>query len=344
MKPSCLNPCGVPSFLHSHCPAILAVVAAMTFAGSVHASRTFGFPEENPLISFEVPEDWKVKWKNDSLFVVSPDGGDVIVEVMAMDAASDESEEALKEAKSTVEDFKNLDLEVSDPAQANGLVLSMVGGSGEDSEGPALINMAVIKHPEVNRHILFSLIAAKENASKYGSDCGAMFNSLRVVSSENSAPADASASSKTFTYPDAEKPDFSIDFPADWEMKETDEGVYVESPDQLVAMNVIMVDKADVEDAEEVLKKKVGERFKEILWNGGKDPEVNKDEALGLTATFQNAQASDGEGTEAYSVNLVSYVRKSGDKALILLCQNPMRAIDKHAASMDAVLKSIKVR
>ena len=168
-------------------------------------------------------------------------------------------------------------------------------------------------------------------------------DSISAVASGESQSGGHSAV-QTFSYPDKAKPDFAVDFPADWNMKATDEGVYVESHDKLVAMNVIMVDKADLLDAEETLKKKVGERFKEILWNGGADPEVNKDAALGLTATFQHAQASDGTGTEKYSVNLVTYERKSGNKVLILLCQNPMRALEKHADAMETVLKSIKVR
>ncbi|MDB6069306.1 MAG: hypothetical protein JWL81_477, partial [Verrucomicrobiales bacterium] len=52
----------------------------------------------------------------------------------------------------------------------------------------------------------------------------------------------------------------------------------------------------------------------------------------------------DGGDTEKYSVNPVTYVRKEGDKALILLCQGPFRALDEHGDAMETVLKSIKVR
>ncbi len=344
MKKSLTAATGKSSLARVKKLTLLLCLTGLLSANVSRADQTIGYPVENPLITFNAPDDWKVKAKNDSVFVVSPDGGDVIVEVMAMEAAADDDAAAVKEAKSTVdEDFKNLKLTKSDPVEANGLVVSLLGGEGEDSSGPAHINMALIKHPEAARQILFSLIASKENASKYGAACGAMLGSISAVASGESGSHGNSAA-QTFSYPDKAKPDFAVDFPADWKMKSTDEGVYVESPDKLVAMNVIMVDKTELLDAEETLKKKVGERFKEILWNGGKDPEVNKDAALGLTATFQNAQASDGEGTEKYSVNLVSYERKSGDKALILLCQNPLRALDKHADAMEAVIKSIKVR
>ncbi len=316
----------------------ITVLLCTSFA---EADQSLQFPKEDPLISFTAPADWKAEIKGGSLFVVSPDGGDVILEVMTMEAGLDDDAEALKEAKGIVaEDFEKLELTPGDPVEAHGLVILPLGGDGEDKSGPAHINMAVIKHPDAKHPILFSIIVSKENAAKYGDACGAMFNSINASGAET-APA---GETQTYAYPDKDKPDFSVDFPADWKMNKTDEGTYVESPDKLIAMNVLIVDKADVSDAEETLKKKVGERFKEITWNQGNEPEVNKDEALGLTATFQNAQASDGEGTEKYGVNLVSYVRKSGDKSLILLCQNPLKALDKHAEAMEAVIKSIKVR
>jgi len=325
-------------------PLLFALTLA-SFVSVVQAEQSLVYPEKNPLVAFSVPDDWKTQVKHGSLFVVSPDGGDVIIEVSTLAAASDDDEAAVKEAKSTVEDFKNLKLTESEPAKANGLIVTLIGGEGEDDSGRAHLNLALLKHPDAENPILFSLIASKENAEKYGAACGAIVDSLSAAGS--AAPAEAAAASddvQTFSYPDAKKPDFAIDFPAAWKVKDTDEGVYVESPDKLVAMNVIMVDKADLADAEETLKKKVGERFKEIVWNKGGDPEVNKDEALGLVAVFQHAAASDGEGTEKYSVNLVSYDRKSGDKSLILLVQNPLRAMDKHAEAMEAVVKSIKVR
>jgi len=323
--------------------SLLLCLACLLLTTLAKADQALGYPIQNPLISFTAPDGWEAKVKNDSLFVVSPDGGDVIVEVMAMEAASDDDDAAIKEARDTVQDFKNLKLEKSDLSDANGLTVRLLGGEGEDASGPAHINMTLIKHPASDHQILFSVIASKETAAKYGAAVGGMLNSINAVDkSQADAPADGAV--QTFSYPDKAKPDFAVDFPGDWEIKETDEGVYVESPDKLVAMNVIMVDKADVADAEETLKKKVGERFKEILWNGGKEPEVNNDPALGVTATFQNAQASDGPGTEKYSVNLVTYARKSGDKSLILLCQNPLRALDKHADAMEAVIKSIRVR
>lgn len=110
-----------------------------------------------------------------------------------------------------------------------------------------------------------------------------------------SAAAPAGKNVQTFSYPSKAKPDFTIDFPADWKMETSPEGAYVESPDKLIPFNVIMIDASDVGVALESMKKKIGSAYSEIVWNEGKDPQVLKDAALGLTATFENGQAMDGK-------------------------------------------------
>lgn len=105
---------------------------------------------------------------------------------------------------------------------------------------------------------------------------------------------------------------------------------------------MLFIDIAEVDVALGNMKKSVGERFASIVWNGGKGPEVNKDEALGLTATFDNGVAED-KGTK-YAVNFVQYVRKSGKKFMLLLCQNPLTALDKHGDALTQVVRSIKVK
>jgi hypothetical protein len=160
--------------------SLFLCLTALFCTSFAKADQTLEFPKKNPLVKFIAPDDWKTQEKNGSLFVVSPDGGDVIVEVMMMDAAIDDDAAALKEAKGTVDqDFKNLKLTKTDPTKANGLTVTLYGGEGEDKNGVAHINMVLLKHPDATHQILFSLIASKENASKHGAACGAMFNSLQ---------------------------------------------------------------------------------------------------------------------------------------------------------------------
>jgi hypothetical protein len=66
--------------------------------------------------------------------------------------------------------------------------------------------------------------------------------------------------------------------------------------------------------------------------------------AGGVSATFNAAVASDGKGMEQYAINLVTCVRKEGDKALVLICQNHIAALKTHGDAMESMLKSSKVR
>jgi len=127
-------------------------------------------------------------------------------------------------------------------------------------------------------------------------------------------------------------------------MQKTERGVYVESPDKQLAMNVFGIDTSEVTYEEESLKKQVGERFKEVLWNDGNDPEVAGGDDVGLTSFTHKGVASDGEGTKKYILFLVSYVKKEGDKSLILLCQCPFDSFEKHADTLGEVIKSVQMR
>ncbi len=160
---------------------LIPCLAVLLLTGIAKADQAFGYPVKNPLISFSVPDGWEAKAKNASLFVISPDGGDVIVEVMMMEAATDDDDAAVKEAKDTMQDFKNLKLEKSDLSEAKGLVIRQIGGEGEDSSGSARINMTLIKHPDSDHQILFSVISSKETATKYGAAVDGMLNSINAV-------------------------------------------------------------------------------------------------------------------------------------------------------------------
>ncbi len=124
-------------------PCILVVCASFA-----QADQTLNYPEKNPLVLFKVPDDWKPKISNGSLFVVSPDRGEVIVEVMALESSIKDDAAAVKEAKGTVEqDFKNRKFTKADPVENNGLTATLLGGEGEDKSGEAHINIVLLKHP-----------------------------------------------------------------------------------------------------------------------------------------------------------------------------------------------------
>ena len=155
--------------------------AVFLCASLAQAEQTISFPPKQPLVTFQAPDDWKAEMKNGSMFVVSPDGGDVIVEVMTMEAGMKDQAPALKEAKGVVDgDFKKLVLSPLDPTDSNVINVTLYGGGGEDDSGPAMINRAILKHPEAKHPVLFCLIAAKAKAAEHGAACGAMMNSIKA--------------------------------------------------------------------------------------------------------------------------------------------------------------------
>ena len=314
---------------------LLSLTTGLLFNSVALADQTVSFPEDHPIIDLSFPDDWEIKPKEGVIYAHPKDDAGLFFSLTHLE--STDPTEAAAQAKEDIEAlFKNVKYKEPETAEAGEVNIMLINAKGTDEDGPANINLCLIGRKDKEALLALKCISSQEAFEKHG-DLG-----TKIINSITAHKATPEA--QTFSYPSAEKPDYAIDFPADWVMKANDEGVYVESPDKLVAANVIMVPKAELATAEEALKKSVGERFKEILWNEGNDPEVNKDDALGVTATFHNAVASDGDGTEKYSVNLVSYDREAGDKSLVLLVQNPQHAIEKHAENLEAILKSIKVR
>jgi hypothetical protein len=293
-----------------------------------HAEQTLSYPEENPLISFTAPDDWKAQVKNGSLFVLSPDGGEVIVEVMAMEAGIDDDAAAVKEAKSTVSaDFKKLAFEKSDPAESNGLIVTLLGGSGEDKTGEAHINMALIKHPEAEHQILFSLIASKDSAGTHGPACGAMMNSISA----------AAAETQTYSYPDKDTPALTMDVPAGWEIDADAKGGYFVSPDKKFTLNVIPIDMEHIDAGLVNITKQVSAKYDEVVWNEGGEPKVNIDESSGATLISSEGVAKGG-GIE-HKLGVYQFAKKGAEKFFILSAWSPLELAD--GPNGDAALKML---
>ncbi len=147
---------------------------------------------------------------------------------------------------------------------------------------------------------------------------------------------------QTYSYPSQDAPVFAIDFPADWDMTTNTEGAYVESPDKLVAMNVLLIDQSELDVAIEKLKQETGSKFESITWNEGQEPNTVTDDALELTATFNNGLA-EASGVK-YTVNFVQYVKKNGKKFFLLITQAPIKALDTHADAIEKIVRSIKAQ
>jgi hypothetical protein len=316
----------------------LSVVLCASFA---QAEQSHVYPKKNPLVTFTVPDDWKAEVKHDSLFVVSPDGGDVIVEVSMMEAAIDDDAAAVKEARSTVDqDFKKLNLTKSDPAKANGLVVTLLGGEGIDDSGPAHINMALIKHPEAETQVLFSLIASKDKAAKHGAACGAMLNSIsaaapgKAMGGKTKAPA---ASAHAYSYPEG-KPLIDLTIPADWQAKFKSGALFTNPKDDssyFISITPMKTSSADPAAAVKEAKDQTEELFKNVKYQ-----ETQKTEGGGVEILLINAKGEDQEGKA--NINLWIVGQEGQDTLLLVKCISSQEAFEKHGEAGLELIRSIK--
>lgn len=313
----------------------LLCLTSLLFASASMAGQAVSYPEDKPILDITFPEDWEVEPKEGVIYAHPKEDAGFFMSLAPLEATSDDSAAGAAEVKEEIEDlFKNVVYEEPQEVEIGGLSVLLINAKGTDEDGKANINLWMIAKEGEPTLLLLKCISSQEAFEKHGETGLAVIKTIAAHA--------AKSASQNYSFPSKEQPEYSIDFPADWKMENNDEGSYIESPDKLIAMNLLFIDAADVEVAREAMKKKVAAKYASIVWNEGGEPEVNKDEALGLTAIFDNGLAVDGE--VKYSVNFAQYVRKGSGKFLLLLSQQPLKALDKHGEAVTQILKSIKVK
>jgi|GEM_PF-663349 len=324
--------------------ALVIGLASLLGSSLALAAQPLQYPEKKPLLTFEVPDEWEAEFlEKDHLFVAPPGDEDTtIVEVTPLTSELGDLEGALEEALETIAEFKDIKIEEGQGAESEEQKLNVFNVKGKDEHGPAFINFVVVGHKTAKKQILVSIISTHEGFAKEAEAIKGVLSTLTTVQAGPAKAAmneEAEAAVQTFSYPSKEAPIFAMDFPADWVMQAEAESAYIVSPDKLVAMNVLLIDQGELPVALEALKKQTGDKFDSIEWA---EPQEMKDEALGLTATFHNGTALDGE--TKISVNLAEYVRKGGDKFLVFICQHPLQALEVHGNAIQQTVQSIKVK
>lgn len=307
-------------------------LAKMVMVSAAPAAQVAAYPKAEPLLDLTFPDGWEIQNDGDGLLANPKDDGSFTVLAMPLKSTNEQVQQAVTEAKEILaEDFKNLEYEELRKIEGEGVVTLLLQARGEDSEGKVNLGCLIINQPEAKSLIMVQLISSPEGFDKHGDAGLALIKSVK-----------AHSSFQTFAYPDKMKPLFTVDFPAAWPLEKTELGCYVHSPDNFVAMNVILFDASETDKALEKLKADFGSKHEEILWNEGKDAEVNKEEALKLTVTFENGVAQT-EGKK-YSVNLVQYACEGFDKVFVLVSHHQLPAPDELLDAKLAILKSIKVK
>jgi hypothetical protein len=155
----------------------LLLAAPLTFA----ADKAVDFPKAAPLVTFALPDSWVVKFEDDSLIATpTKDDDSVSIQVDEMAAGLDALDAAVKEAKDTMTEFKNVKYDEIEKAQKDGLGLTILNAEGEDENGKVFINLVLLAKPGAESFILLSCISSKEGSDKHGAAIGAMIGSLKA--------------------------------------------------------------------------------------------------------------------------------------------------------------------
>ncbi|WP_166647396.1 hypothetical protein [Prosthecobacter fusiformis] len=145
---------------------------------------------------------------------------------------------------------------------------------------------------------------------------------------------------QTYCYPNDKDPVFTINFPAGWSLQTIEHGAFSESPDRIAAFDALLNDQADFATATEDYKAKLSRNYDSIEWAPA--PSQRTNEALGVTSTHHQAIAM--KGALEISISFVTYVRKDGDKFLILTSQRTQEGLEIHGDTIDQTFRSIRVK
>ncbi|WP_395751594.1 hypothetical protein [Prosthecobacter sp.] len=157
----------------------LAVLLSAPLASA--ADKAVDFPKEAPLLSFTLPDTWAVKYDDgDLLATPSKDDESVIVEVIELEAGLDSFDAAVKEAKETMSDFKNMKYDEMQKGEKDGLGIAILNAQGEDEDGKAFINLVLLAKPGAKNYILLSCISSKEGSDKHGAAISGVIGSLKA--------------------------------------------------------------------------------------------------------------------------------------------------------------------
>ncbi|MFO1485849.1 MAG: hypothetical protein U1F71_20985 [Verrucomicrobiaceae bacterium] len=160
--------------------SLLLLFALLSLTQLAAADQSLVYPEKDSLISFSVPDNWKAEFKDESLFVTPPGDESVIIEVMEMEAGVDDAEGAIKEAKATMDDFKNMKYDEIQKGETNGLGIMILNAQGEDADGKANINLVLLSKPGLKNFILLSCISSQVGSEKHGAAIGSLLGSLKA--------------------------------------------------------------------------------------------------------------------------------------------------------------------
>jgi len=133
------------------------------------ADQGLHFPEADPVVAFAAPDGWESWEKNGSLLVLSPDGGGVILELSTMEAKTGETTAAIKEAKTTIAEFKGLKYGACGEARSHHLDVPIFSVEGSDTKDKVTFVQFVRKERQRQVHDYPDSGSGKSQDRQWGS-------------------------------------------------------------------------------------------------------------------------------------------------------------------------------
>lgn len=161
--------------------SLILCLATLISAPLAFADQAVDYPKDSPVLTFSIPDSWSVDLDDNSLMATpTKDDDSVIVEVVDLEATLDSFDAAVKEAKETMSEFKDMKYDEMEKGQKDGLGITILNAQGEDKHGKAFINLVLLAKPGAKNFILLSCISSKEGSDKHGAAIGALIGSLKA--------------------------------------------------------------------------------------------------------------------------------------------------------------------
>jgi len=159
---------------------ILCLALVLTPCFAAKADQEHDYPPDDSLITLTFPDSWDVKVKNGRLYASPAGDSGLFVEVSALESSPEQSEEAIKEAKASIEEsFHDVTYDPLQSTEINTLGVNVINAKGVDKEGKANINAVLIVHPKSKRIFMMLAISSQEAFEKHGEVIPKIIESLK---------------------------------------------------------------------------------------------------------------------------------------------------------------------
>ena len=160
---------------------LILFLATLLVAPLALADKAVDYPKDAPVLTLSLPDTWTVDLDENGLMATpTKDDDSVIVELVDLEAGLDSFDAAVKEAKETMSEFKNMKYDEMEKGEKDGLGIAILNAQGEDEHGKAFINLVLLAKPGAKNFVLLSCISSKEGSDKHGAAIGALIGSLKA--------------------------------------------------------------------------------------------------------------------------------------------------------------------